>query len=571
MSDESGWVGSASQPYAASAYERISPTATGNERDELLNTILGGAGVSRDQWNQQLASRGLNDPYAFLGQGVEAERGGLGRITQGTGTARNEMAPYLGMLEAAGIDWRSNPAIANAYNTAQQQAVQQAEGINKVNSQGITLGDILTAAASVWGGGYLGGTGLGALQGLGSYGTLLANPALTGVNLGGAGAGAGAGAAGAGAADAAWGVNLRPDTLQALGTGGAIDMGGSGLTAAEWAAAQQAPFAGMGGSVGAGQLGSGGLGLGSFGGGGFGVGGNTAVEAGFNAGGAVNPTGSFGGGAQTAPMPQQQGFSGTPGGGGGQWPGATQPGVGPGASQAMGLPPGATAPAAVGSQVGGGAAGGDFVSGILEQFKKNALSLGMMGLSLLGAGSAAGKEPEAVKQLGQNANAASQMGMEYLQAAREGRLTGPQQASLDQYKQNAKNQVRQYFASIGQFDSTSRIQAEAQIDQAAVAMQQQLIQETLNSGLSLMGASNTPLAQVAQYQAGQDQALINAMGSFAQGIGSLFGQQAGKGQISQPGQQQQRPPAQQSPAIAQPQTQVQPQVQQEPYYEPVAP
>lgn len=382
------------------------------------------------------------------------------------------------------------------------------------------------------------------MAGIAAVGSVMGAGAL-GFLGGGAGELGGLAAAGGGIPEASWGVmqGLSPEALSALGTGGAIDVGGSGLTMAEWLAAQQAPFAGMGG-VGAGQLGAGGLGLGSFGGGGFGVGGNTAIEAGANMPGAGAAPGGGGGTPQT---PTSPGFSGTPGGGGGQWPGTTGPGgsLSPGASQAITAPPGNAPLAAASSSVTGAAGqggGGDFVSGILDQFKKNALSLGMMGLSLAGVGSQQGKTPPAVGKLEANSNVSSDLARQYLAAAQSGQLTGPQQASLDQYKQQAKNQIRQYFSSIGQFDSTSRIQAEAQIDQTAVAMQQQLVQQTLANGLSLMNASNTPLAQVAQYQMGQDQALVNAMGSFAQGIGSLFGQQAGQGQINRGTQATQNPP-----------------------------
>ena len=389
---------------------------------------------------------------------------------------------------------------------------------------------------------------------------VLAGLALTGGVMGAGALGFLGGGGGAGALAGEGAAGLSPQALQAIGTGGAIDVGGSGLTMADWLAAQASPFAGMGGSVGAGQLGAGGLGLGSFtggAGGGFGVGGNTAIEAGMNVPGGAAAL--AGGGTPQAPG--GPGYSGTPGGGGGQWPGTTGPGGGlsPNATQAITAPPG-NAPLAAGASSAalpaGQGGGGDFVSGILDQFKKNALSLGLMGLSLAGVGSQQNKQPEAVGKLEQNANVSSDLARQYLAAAQAGQLTGPQQASLDQYKQQAKNQIRQYFSSIGQFDSTSRIQAEAQIDQTAVAMQQQLVQQTLQNGLSLMGAANTPLGQVAQYQMGQDQALVNAMGSFAQGIGSLFGQQAGQGQINRapqaPTQNPMYPPnaGPQQPAVA---------------------
>lgn len=351
--------------------------------------------------------------------------------------------------------------------------------------------------------------------------------------LGGAEATAGGALAGAeGAGGAGWGVmqGLSPEALSAIGTGSAIDMGGTGLTAAEWglggAGAAGSGMAGLG-PVGAGQMGAGGLGAGMFAPGGTGVAGAGATDAGMGLG-----AGGGGTGLPQTPTPSGTG-GGTPGGGGGQWP-TGQPTVGSGASQALGLPPPATPPSA---GVPPTAPGGDFVSGILDQLKKNALSLGLMGVSLLGAGAKAGQTPQALQEMQNNTGGARALGQEYIDAARAGRLTGPQQAGLDKYTQDAKNQVRQYFASIGQFDSTSRIKAEQQIDQTALGLQAQMIQQTLTQGLQALGVGNGPLAQVATYQAGQDQALIQAMGSFAQGIGSLFGQQAGKGQTTTPTQQ----------------------------------
>jgi len=162
--------------YGTSGYEY-------GTRDSILNSMLKNAGVSMDQWTQQLGSLGYNDPYQFLNQGVQGQMTDFGRVTEGSGTARNELSPYLSMLEAAGYDWRSNPTLSGAYTQAQDAATQQAQSIDQVNSQGIELQDLLMAAASVWGGGYLMGTGLGAAQGLGSFSELLMNPSLTGVNL----------------------------------------------------------------------------------------------------------------------------------------------------------------------------------------------------------------------------------------------------------------------------------------------------------------------------------------------------------------------------------------------------
>jgi len=181
----------------------------------------------------------------------------------------------------------------------------------------------------------------------------------------------------------------------------------------------------------------------------------------------------------------------------------------------------AAAPAAAGTPQ-------NFVDSIISQFKNNALSLGLGAAGLaMSAGKSNEQMPGQATLTGLGENAAS-LSNEYINAARSGKLTGPQQASLDQYVQQAKNQVRQYFASIGQQDSTAERQAEAQIDQTAVGMKDQLIQSTLQSGLTALGAAQGPLATVAQYQLGQDQALQQALGRFALGAGVLAGTSAGK-------------------------------------------
>lgn len=208
--------------------------------------------------------------------------------------------------------------------------------------------------------------------------------------------------------------------------------------------------------------------------------------------------------------------------------------AGSNASKAMGLPGQPPAPAAPGAaQPPPGITGNSFVDDIIGQFKKNALQIGLGVGSMMLAGGKADEMPPAMNQLtasGQNAQA---LGNEYIEAARAGRLTAPQQASMDQYVQRAKNQIRQYFAGINQFDSTARIQAEQLIDQEALAMQNNLIQTTLDQGLKALQVGQGPIQQAAQYQAGQDQALIQAMGNFAGGLGNLFGRGASQGQITQ--------------------------------------
>jgi hypothetical protein len=65
------------------------------------------------------------------------------------------------------------------------------------------------------------------------------------------------------------------------------------------------------------------------------------------------------------------------------------------------------------------------------------------------------------------------------------------------------------------------------VDQQAFGMRQQMLDNMLTQGLNAIGIAAGPLQTIAQYQLGQDQALRQAYGNFAQGVGNLFGRQAG--------------------------------------------
>ena len=176
---------------------------------------------------------------------------------------------------------------------------------------------------------------------------------------------------------------------------------------------------------------------------------------------------------------------------------------------------------------GGGVTGISALDKTLATLKANWLPLALQGAGL-GISASKGTQPIPNQAQFQGmGETASNAAIQDIQTAQAGQLSGPQQASLDQYIQQAKNQVRQYFSSIGQYDSTERIKAEQQVDQDAMAMKTQLIQQTMQNGISLMGAANTPLQTVANYQLGQDQALQQAIGRFVSGVGTTLGSQAG--------------------------------------------
>lgn len=159
--------------------------------------------------------------------------------------------------------------------------------------------------------------------------------------------------------------------------------------------------------------------------------------------------------------------------------------------------------------------------------KDNALGLGLMGagtLASMNAGKGQIPNEAALNAMGADAaNVSRQLIAQY----QSGNLTPGQQASLNQLTQNTKNQLRQYFASIGQADSTAAAQAMAQVDATALEMKQQMLDTALQQGLSAIGVASGPLNSIAQYQLGQDAQLKQAFGNFAGGMGLLFGRNSG--------------------------------------------
>lgn len=185
-----------------------------------------------------------------------------------------------------------------------------------------------------------------------------------------------------------------------------------------------------------------------------------------------------------------------------------------------GAAPGGTAPA--------GTEGGSIVDKIMEQMKSNPLGTAqsvMGAASLLNTGKKKLPNEGELNALGQEA---SGIARQLIQQYKSGTLSAAQQSQLDQLTQGTKNQINQYFSSIGQADSTAARSSLAQVDQQALAMKQQMLDNALQQGLNAIGVAQGPLNTVAQYQLGQDQALRQAFGSFAGALGNLAGKQPDK-------------------------------------------
>jgi hypothetical protein len=199
-------------------------------------------------------------------------------------------------------------------------------------------------------------------------------------------------------------------------------------------------------------------------------------------------------------------------------PGSITAPVTSGGTGAAGSGVGATAPAA----------NTGFVDSVLKQMKDNALGLGLAGAGAMMSAKNADRPMPNQEQLQALGGEAAETARQLMQQYRTGRLSTGQQASIDQLTQQTKNQITQYFSSIGQADSTSHMQALAQVDQQALGMKQQMLDNALTQGFQAIGVATGPLSSIAQYQLGQDQQLSQAFGNFAGAMGNLFGRQAGQ-------------------------------------------
>lgn len=109
-----------------------------------------------------------------------------------------------------------------------------------------------------------------------------------------------------------------------------------------------------------------------------------------------------------------------------------------------------------------------------------------------------------------------------------GTLSPAQLAQIQTYKQNATNQARQQVASQGrdpQHD-TAYLQMVQQIEQQAVAMQQQFLDSTLKAGLSASGQVSNDLLAAAKMQMASDQQFASSISAATTAIGLVAGAQS---------------------------------------------
>lgn len=133
--------------------------------------------------------------------------------------------------------------------------------------------------------------------------------------------------------------------------------------------------------------------------------------------------------------------------------------------------------------------------------------------------------PPQAKAAANIAGAEGAMATSFLQLGQQGQITPAQAAQIAIYKQNAINQLRQQFTNAGRNPSsdTSYIQGVQQIEQQAVAMQQQYIDSLIKNGLAAAGGATAALNQVAQMQIQEDRNFQAAIGDAMKAVGMVYG------------------------------------------------
>lgn len=205
-------------------------------------------------------------------------------------------------------------------------------------------------------------------------------------------------------------------------------------------------------------------------------------------------------------------------------------------------PPGVSAPLAVptaetptpsafsqfASKLGGGVAK-EFTDSPLSAFSKT-LGLGATALSIpnaLNTQKQLAEQTQMLKKGQKSAQAAAapavQAGTEQLAESRAGKLPAPMEAAVEQWKQQAKADMRARFASMGLGNSSDIQHEESRIDLMGESMKAQLLQgqeglalEALQTGVS----AGTGTAQVASQQQNTLAALIQAANQQLGRLGS---------------------------------------------------
>lgn len=182
------------------------------------------------------------------------------------------------------------------------------------------------------------------------------------------------------------------------------------------------------------------------------------------------------------------------GGGGADWSGGTAIDYGAGGGSGWKLPDFGGAGKSWGDSLSGFAKSLGIGSGPGETspFKafSSALGLGTAGMGIANQFKLAGQSADQAKFLKQGQESAQAaaapavaFGRESLTNARAGKLSAPGEARIAQFVQQAKADMRAKYASMGLGNSSDLAGQDAKIDQMALAMREQLIQQEAQLGL----------------------------------------------------------------------------------------
>ncbi len=132
-------------------------------------------------------------------------------------------------------------------------------------------------------------------------------------------------------------------------------------------------------------------------------------------------------------------------------------------------------------------------------------------------------------QLEKIGGSAAAAGVSMVDRASKGTLTAPQQAALDTYKTQQREQWDQYFAKAGISDSSTKQATYGKIDQDALAMSQNFITQTMTSGLAALGLAGTTYGSIANAMVQRDTALQEAIGNSMNAWATMMGRSGGGG------------------------------------------
>jgi hypothetical protein len=178
----------------------------------------------------------------------------------------------------------------------------------------------------------------------------------------------------------------------------------------------------------------------------------------------------------------------------------------------------------VGSGGGGFAPTGNSGGGIMDFLMPALLGGGSMLASKLIGGGNDKNINKMTKNLSTNANTASGAGQAMINAASAGKLTDPQQASVDQMKREQNARSQQYLAGLGIPVSTAQVEMSNKTDQDALAFAQKLIDQSMQEGIQLTGLGNAASTQLLTNALKQKEDLANTIGEVAKQMGMVLNQ-----------------------------------------------